>query len=452
MPGRQLSLLCILLWVLVQLGCATASAADSAASGTTDAAIIFSANPALLGEEVHIRIEALPAGKEVIVEASRAGVWAPEQLYRSQVRFVADDQGVVDLSTDTPSDRLWRTPDANGLFRTMSNAGEPTPDGLGPDEIDLRVMDVAQKDLAKARLSLRVSDQALDETTLGERFPGAFVVRPRGDEPLPAIIVLGGSEGGDSGARAMAPLFAARGYLAVGYPYYSPAYGDQPQAVPGLPRAFANIPVDRLADVRDALRARGDVQMDRIGLYGVSKGAEYALAAASRIDGFAAVAAIVPSDVIWEGWGLGTQPGQSSSFSWRGEPIAFVPYLDMGRVFRPPTDGKRVAMREPHAEGRLANPEAVAPARIHVEDIAAPVFLLGGGKDQIWDSGVMAANIAKTRADAGRVTETLVFAEAGHAISGPPQNPTRHENARAKAAGWPALNEFFTRYLKPEAD
>ncbi|MEL7447834.1 MAG: acyl-CoA thioester hydrolase/BAAT C-terminal domain-containing protein [Pseudomonadota bacterium] len=447
MPSRELPLFFTPFLALIQLGCASAPIAEPAAV-VAEPKIVFSANPALQGDTVHVRVEALPAGEEVVIEASRAGLWVAEQLYRSEVRFVADDQGVIDLSADLPTDGQWDTPDPNGLFWTMSNSGEPTPEGLGPEDVAIRVLDSAQAELATARLTLRWSEKELVETALGDRFPGAFVLRPRGDEPLPAIIVLGGSEGGDRGARTSAPLWAARGYAVVGYPYYSPAWGDQPQAVPGLPRAFANIAVDRLAEVRDALRARGDVQMDRIALYGVSKGAEFVLAAASRIHGFAAVAAIVPSDVIWEGWGVGTTAGQSSSFAWDGEPLAFVPYLEMGRVFAPPSDGKRVAMRVPHAEGRLAHPDAVAPARIRVEDIDEPVFLLGGGQDQVWDSGVMAANIAKTRADAGRVTETLVFANAGHGLSGPPQNPTRPENARAKAAAWPALNEFFARYLR----
>ncbi|MEM9057281.1 MAG: acyl-CoA thioester hydrolase/BAAT C-terminal domain-containing protein, partial [Pseudomonadota bacterium] len=122
------------------------------------------------------------------------------------------------------------------------------------------------------------------------------------------------------------------------------------------------------------------------------------------------------------------------------------------RALGPPGGGERVAMRVPHAEGRLAHPDAVEPARIRVEAIDAPVFLLGGGRDQVWDSGLMAANIAKIRADAGRVTETLIFADAGHGLSGPPQNPTRPEAAVAKAAAWPALQAFFSRHLKAGED
>ena len=85
--------------------------------------------------------------------------------------------------------------------------------------------------------------------------------------------------------------------------------------LPDLPEAFDSIPLEKLAIARDWLLARNDIKPDGIALYGVSKGAEFVLAAASRIDGFAAVVAIVPSDVIWEGWGPQVKPGEVSSFS-----------------------------------------------------------------------------------------------------------------------------------------
>ena len=198
------------------------------------------------------------------------------------------------------------------------------------------------------------------------------------------------------------------------------------------------------------LRARDDIDADRVGLFGVSKGAEFVLAAASRIDGFAAVAAIVPSDVIWEGWGAGSVPGETPGFSWQSQPLDFVPYKGFERVLGLKPQDQRVAMRVPHAEGRDAHPERVEAARIRVEDIDEPVFVLGGGNDQVWDSGEMAARIAATRAEAGLETDALIFATAGHGLSGPPQNPTRTNSVEARTAGWAALNAFFTRTLKGE--
>jgi len=412
--------------------------------------IHFSDNPALAGTPVVIRITDLEPNTLVTVVASRRSSWNSDRLQQSTSRWRSDESGTIDLSTDGPVEAEWKTADINGVFWAMRTVDGAPPEELQEDEVIFQVQDSTGDELLEDRLTVVASKQSLVETPLGDAFPGAFVLRPEGSESLPAIIILGGSEGGDRAARFSAPLWAARGYAAVGYPYYSPAWGDMPQAVPGLPRAFSEIPIDHLIDVRAALEARGDIQMDRIGLYGVSKGAEFVLAAASRIEGFAAVAAIVPSDVIWEGWGVGTEAGKNSSFSWQGEPLPFVPYQGMERAVGQVADDERVAMRVPHAEGRAANPDRVEPARIAVENIDEPVFLLGGGRDSVWDSGIMAANIAKTRADAGLETETLIFANATHGLSGPPQYPTRTASSQPKAASWPALQAFFERTLKTE--
>ena len=291
--------------------------------------------------------------------------------------------------------------------------------------------------------------QPIAEITVGDQLPGAFFMLPEGEGPFPAIILLGGSEGGDSGARRKAPLFVAEGYAVLGMPYYSPAWGGRPQQFPDLPQAFANIAVDKAEVAKTWLSSRDDVRTDNIGIYGVSKGAEFALLAGSYIDGFAAIAAIVPTDVVWEGWGTGdgTRP---SSFSWRGEPLAFVPYDGMGEEFANPTgpDG-RPRLRLPHDKGRNANPERAVEARIAVEAIDEPVLVAGGDADLVWNSGEMAQIIAERRAEADLPTVSLVFTDAGHALSGTgggtSSNPA---NIEAQKIIWPATLEFFASHLK----
>jgi len=288
------------------------------------------------------------------------------------------------------------------------------------------------------------------EIMLGESIPGAFYAAPKGQGPFPAIILLGGSEGGDSAARSLAPRFLEQGYAVLGLPYYSPGFGENPQQFPALPAAFASIPVEKSKTARDWLAARGDVRADDIAIYGVSKGAEFALLAGAKIDGFAAIAAIAASDVVWEGWGTGdgTRP---SSFSWQGEALAFVPYEGMSEEFASPTgpDG-RPRLRLPHDKGRNANPDLAVKARIAVETIDEPVLVAGGDADLVWNSGEMAQNIAERRAEAGLATVSLVFTDAGHALSGTGQPDARRSAAdlAAQRVIWPATLDFFARHLK----
>ncbi|MEX0341822.1 MAG: acyl-CoA thioester hydrolase/BAAT C-terminal domain-containing protein [Erythrobacter sp.] len=294
------------------------------------------------------------------------------------------------------------------------------------------------------------------EVMVGDSLPYAYFAKPPGEGPFPVVIILGGSEGGDGGSRASAPKFLGEGYAILGIPYYSPGYLPPERQLPKLPVAFDSIPLEKLAIARDWLSQREDVKADGIGLYGVSKGAEIALAGASRIDGFAAVAAIVPSDVIWEGWGPEAKPGEVSSFSWEGEALPFVPYLGMEEEFKKyAIPGARVRLRTPQDAGRRANPERVPPARIRVELIDEPVLVAGGDPDDVWNSGAMAQNIAERRAEAGDLeTVALIFPDATHALSGDGVQRTEGEfrydepTLEAQRVIWPATLEFFARHLR----
>lgn len=296
------------------------------------------------------------------------------------------------------------------------------------------------------------------EIMAGDDLPYAYFATPEGEGPFPVVIVLGGSEGGDMGSRGSAPRFLEQGYAILGLPYYSPGYLPPERQLPDLPEAFDSIPLEKLAIARDWLRERDDVKADGIGLYGVSKGAEFVLAGASRIDGFAAVVAIVPSDVIWEGWGPGATPGEVSSFSWEGKALPFVPYLGMEEEFKKyAIPGATVRLRTPQDAGRWAHPERVPAARIRVENIDEPVLVAGGDADNTWNSAAMAQNIAERRAEAGGLeTVSLVYREAGHALSGTGVQRTTGEfrydepTLEAQREIWPATLDFLAKHLKGE--
>jgi len=290
------------------------------------------------------------------------------------------------------------------------------------------------------------SDSVTQAEYVGDSLPGSFLTLPEGEGPFPAIIVLGGSEGGDSSARAFTKRFVPQGYAVLGLPYYGPREGQKGH-IPGLPNAFQEIPVDKLETARDWLRARGDIRTEDIGIYGVSKGAEMALLAGSLIDGFSAIAAIATSDVVWEGWGSARRTG---SFSWQGKALPFVPYDGMMEEFQNPTGPNgRPRLRFPHDKGRNANPDRAVAARIKVENIDEPVLVAGGDADLVWNSGEMAQSVAERRIEAGLPTVSFVFTDAGHALSGDGSRESINPaNTQAQKVIWPATLEFFAAHLK----
>lgn len=282
---------------------------------------------------------------------------------------------------------------------------------------------------------------------------GAFILTPDAGPGDCAVLVLGGSEGGDQMARTTGAALANAGFTVLGVPYYQPSGRDRSDRRTSLPRAFANLPVERVARAGDWLSSETGIARERTALYGFSKGAELALLAASLDGPYAAVVAIAPSDVVWEGWGPGIAPGTASSFAWKGRPLPFVPYEGFARELARYARGERGArLSNAHEQGRDMHPRRVAQARIEVELCLCPILLAAGGRDRAWPSASMAANIAKRREEAGLATELLIFPECGHVLCGQgnwrhPTSPTAAEDQRARSEIWARTLAFLSAHF-----
>lgn len=422
------------------------------------------------GDPLHLAVDGAKPGARLTLRASRivSNDWGTRP-FQSQAVFVADEAGHVEVDAQAPVEGSYRGADARGLFWSMrpaaADAALPALDAARSGEVVLQLLD-GDKPLAEQRVRLlpKAADVVVSEPA---EFPGArFAMQPAAGK-RPALIVLGGSEGGSAAARSSAPLLASQGYAVLGLPYYSPGgwgpKGPTPPELPALPDSFVDIELSRLEQARDWLARQPGVDANRIGVYGVSKGAEFALAAASRMPWLKAVVAIVPSDVVWEGWGnQAPEADKRSSFAWKGQALPWLPYKDFGEEFAGAAQGKPIIIRRPLDKGRAAHPERIAAARIEVEKIAAPVFLVGGGDDQVWDSAGMAQAIAAKRAEFKLKTVSLVYPQAGHALSGHGWSPTTTYNegpmkfggqseadAQAQGEAWLRLRSFLRESLQP---
>lgn len=289
-------------------------------------------------------------------------------------------------------------------------------------------------------------------------FPRARVYSLPGTARRPVLIILPGAEGGDGAGKRFGPMLARLGYAVVSFPYYSPNWGPTmpPPQFPDLSGSFVDIRVDQLETLRDALAKMPGVDAERIGLFAGSKGAEFALIAASRYAWIDAVAAFAPSDLVWEGWGLETieAEGTRSSFSIGGKSLPFMPYRGFTEGLLNPA---KANLRAIHENGRADHPECEAAARIPVERYRGKLLLVAGDQDRLWNSGRMARNIVAARIKAGLRTEALIYPEAGHDLGGgsaaPREDPrgggTPTANAAARADAWPKVVAFLKDALKP---
>ena len=193
----------------------------------------------------------------------------------------------------------------------------------------------------------------------------------------PAILLLGGSEGGNSMSRN-ATDFAKSGYVAASVAYFG---------LPGLPQSLVKVPVETVGAALAALQKRDDVDPQHIAIFGISKGGEFALLAASTYPAIHAVIADVPSPFGWQGISATPSSAAESSWSVAGKPVPFVPYTDaMGQAFGTAFGTHTPLDLRPAYDDALKNTAAVAAAYFPLEKINGPVLFLSAGDDQIWDS------------------------------------------------------------------
>lgn len=191
------------------------------------------------------------------------------------------------------------------------------------------------------------------------------------------MILLGGSEGGDS-LKYAAKTFADRGYVTASVAYF----GEK-----GLPPALVDIPVETVGHAIDALAVRPDVYGSRIGILGGSKGGEFALLAASTYPQIKAVVAIVPSPVAFMGLGPNGVP-TGCSWSEGGKPLPCIPPDSAAgqQIGEEYMTHQPLVLKPLYDQSLAADPKIAKAAFFPLQHIHGPVLCLAGGDDQMWDS------------------------------------------------------------------
>jgi len=129
-----------------------------------------------------------------------------------------------------------------------------------------------------------------------------------------ALIVIGGSEGNENIPMNVGRMFAERGIDTLGMCYFN---------VPGLPDNLIRVPVDPFEKAVMWLKGKG---YEKVYIYGISKGGELALLAASLIPDISGVVALSPMHCVWSGLVgnkglLDKKVTDISEFTWQGEDL-----------------------------------------------------------------------------------------------------------------------------------
>ncbi len=275
----------------------------------------------------------------------------------------------------------------------------------------------------------------------------------------PAVLLLGGSEGGNSTMPQIAPFFAAHGYVAVTVAYFG---------LPGLPKHLVDVPVETIGRALRAVAARNDVNPAEIGIFGGSKGGELALLAASTYPGIKAVVADVPSPVAFMGLGANNIP-TGCSWSYRGKALPCVPVSPaasaaIGIQFQ---RGEPLDLRQLYDLSLAADPAQVRKSFFHLGRIDGPVLCLAGADDRMWNSPrqcAMAMRYLKAHHH-HYADRSIVYPHAGHlflfAMNGPQSavvsarlgglvmnfGGTKVGDAAAAQRAWTSIWRFLARAL-----
>jgi dienelactone hydrolase len=226
------------------------------------------------------------------------------------------------------------------------------------------------------------------------------------------VVVLGGSSGKADVERA--GLFADHDAMVLAQRWFGGA---------GQPPAICEIPLETFCQGIDRLAAEG---CERIALLGTSRGAEAALLTAcfdSRLD---AVIAVSPGSVVWPciyRSAAGDRWIQSSSWTWAGKALSFLPYDEEAYEAMPKDPPVRwLGLFLRSLAGRAAS---TSMAAIPVEAARADLVLIAGGDDQLWPSVQSAQALENRRTAAGRSVRLVTHAAAGHRILFPGETTPR---------------------------
>lgn len=229
---------------------------------------------------------------------------------------------------------------------------------------------------------------ALENHTFRVQTDGFFgeLFLPEEDKyPGKALICFSGSDGGIDLTRLLAGVFQSHGLTTLALAY---------ALEEGLPQQFSRIPIDFLEAAATRLHEMG---YEKVGLWGISKGAELALTAGSLLPGLVnAVVAVAPMSTVCQAFGKdkGIVFLPESSWSFHGEDLPYTPFLTekfpLGQVLRKSLLAGEITMFDLYLPLiQHPNPDAV----IRVENTTGPILLITSKMDTMWPSEPAAAAI-----------------------------------------------------------
>lgn len=359
--------------------------AAGCSSGGDHPAIHVDHAVALADQAVHLTVTDLEPHAKVRVGAE--AVDRDGKKWHAEATFTADDRGTVDLDRAEPSGGSYQKTDGMGLFWSMNPPnGDPDQQTFSPPTVDDRPVEhvdvlvrkdgheVARTTLTREWLGRGVTTRPV--TLTKDKISGVYVAPPAGQAKHPAVVLIGGSEGGVA-SPSSTYLLASHGYPTLALAYFH---------APGLPTDLRNIPLEYFASAARWLARQPGVDPAHVVAAGGSRGTEAALLLSQNFPNLVHGAVLyAPSAKI-----NGSFPdNQGAPWTLHGRPLP------------------------------------VGNEPIPVDHISGPVLAIAGTGDLLWESQYAAAQIVRELDSAHNrfPHQALVVQGAGHGVSGAPYLP-----------------------------
>ena len=299
--------------------------------------------------------------------------------WMSEATFVTDNKGDISVSKSPSIRGDYLGVNGMGLFESLHYSK------MISSKRCLSLEDLPLYDYFNAEISLWIKEKKVAETTVKRYFKypnieyknivnanwlGRIFYRNTEDK-APCIIVLSGSDGGLEKSQNIAMLLASRGYVSLAMSYFG---------MDGQTPYLDQIPLENIQEALQILSENPHVDPNRIGIYGRSKGAEYALASISKFHEFKSAVLNAPSNQVYEGL-RGKMNSHHSSWTFKNQEVPYTKFSILKLL---------------QSKVLPQHPEKAPDSLIDVHDSGTNILLIASTKDEVWDSKNSVLQIAKT--------------------------------------------------------
>ncbi|WP_326521185.1 acyl-CoA thioesterase/bile acid-CoA:amino acid N-acyltransferase family protein [Faecalispora jeddahensis] len=361
--------------------------------------------------EMRISITHLPANTQICIKATVSDYYcvnASMELdhnveWSAQATFLSDGNGSISLEKDPalfgsytgvcPMGLFFRLKPVHPCKKALADCFEEVP-YFESYRVCLQAFEQTRC-LAETEFKRYYQPPTVKgEVVYGLGFQGRLFFG-EGCVNAPAIIVVSGSEGRIEKAQNIAQLLSGYGFVTLAVCYFG---------MQGVSKFLERIPLEIVEEAISVLKKRKEVNPDRIGIYGRSKGAEFALLSASRFPDLKCVVANSPSAWVMEGikkW----KPSKSSSWTEHAKEVPYTQFSMMNYL------KEKIINRKTEYRSE----ESIIP----VEQINGSVLVLAAYNDEIWPAFSSAVSISERLRLSGFAFpyHKYIYSNSGHMMT-----------------------------------